>query len=191
MFKYLGSTLTEKGSCQAELVTRANAAWCKWRELTPVICDKKISARLKEKVYRSMVRPVLLYGAETWVTKETDMKLLEKTEMRKLRWKRDVSLKDHARSEKIRAELGVAQIRDKVKEARLRWLGNVKRSDSYIKIAYEMEVIGKRSRGRQKVRWSDCLTKDMQEKKLKKEDAMDRERWRNKIKVPDPQISCS
>ena len=78
-----------------------------------------------------------------------------------------------------------------MKEARLRWFGYVKRSDSYIKIAYEMEVIGQRSRGRQKIRWSDCLTKDMQEKKLKKEDAMDRQRWRNKIKVPDPQISCS
>ena len=143
------------------------------------------------KVYKSMVRPVLLYGAETWATKETDMKLLEKTEMRMLWWIKGVSLKDHVRSEKIRAELGVAQIRDKVKEARLRWFGYVKRSDSYIKIVYEMEVIGKRSRGRQKIRWGDCLTKDMQEKKLKKEDAMDRERWRNKIKVPDPQISCS
>ena len=45
---------------------------------------------------------------------------------------------------KIRAELGVAQIRDKVKDSRLRWFGHVN-----IKIAHEMEVIGKRSRGRQ------------------------------------------
>ena len=81
---------------------------------TPVNCDK-MSARLKAKVYKSMVRPVLLYGAETWATKETDMKLLEKTEMRMLRCIRGVSLKAHVRSEKIRAELGVAQIRDKVK----------------------------------------------------------------------------
>ena len=61
-----------------------------------------------------------------------------------------------------------------MKEARLRWFGHVKRSDRYIKVAYDMEVIGKRSRGRQKMRWSDCLTKDVQENKLKKEDAMDR-----------------
>ena len=39
--------------------------------------------------------------------------------MRMLRWIKDISVKDHVRSEKIRAELGVAQIRDKVKEARL------------------------------------------------------------------------
>ena len=104
---------------------------------------------------------------------------------------RGVSLKDHGRSEKVRAEIGVAQIRDKVKEARLRWFGHVKRNDSYIKIAYEMEVIGKRNRGRQKIRLGNYLTKDMQVKKRKKKDALDRERYKNKIKVPDPQISCN
>ena len=67
--------------------------------------------------------------------------------MRMLRWIKGISLKDHVKSEKIRAELGVAQIRDKVKKARLRWFGHVKRSDSYIKTGYEMKVIGKRSRG--------------------------------------------
>ena len=38
-----------------------------------------------------------------------------------------------------------------------------------------MKVIGKRSRGRQKIRWSDCLSKDLKERELKEEDAMDRE----------------
>ena len=129
-FKYLGSTLTETGSCQAEVATRVKAAWCKWRELTPVICDKQMSLRLRAKVYKSMMRPVLLYVAETWAMKEIDLKLLEKTKMMMLRWIKGISLKDNVRSEKIRAELGVAQIRDKVKEARLRWLRHVKRSDS-------------------------------------------------------------
>ena len=111
--------------------------------------------------------------------------------MRILRWIKGISLKYHVKSEKIRAELGVAQIRDKVKEARLRWFGHVKKSDSYIKKAYEMRVIWKRSRGRQKLRWSDCLSKDLKERKLKEEDVIDRERWRKKIKMPDPPISRS
>ena len=89
------------------------------------------------------MRPVLLYSAETWATKETCLKLLEKAEMRMLRWVKGISLKDHASSEKIRAELGVTQIRDKVEEARLRWFGHVRRSDSYIKTASEMKVIGR------------------------------------------------
>ena len=76
-----------------------------------------MSAKLKAKLYKSMVRLVLFYGAETWATKEIDLKLLAKTEVRMLRWIKSISSKDHVRSEKIRAELGVAQIRDKVKEA--------------------------------------------------------------------------
>ena len=158
-----------------------------------------MSLRLRAKVYKSMGRPVLLYGAETWVTKETDLKLLEKTEMRMLRWIRGISLKDHARSKaivlsesmRVRAELGVAQIRGKVKEARLRWFGHAKRNDSYVKTAYEMKVIGKRSRGQQEIRWSDCLSKDLKERKLKEEDAIYSERWRKKTNMPDPPISCS
>ena len=111
--------------------------------------------------------------------------------MRMLRWIKGFSLKDPVRSEKIRAELGVAQIRDKVKEARLRWFGHLRRIDSYIKTAYEMKVTWMRSRGRQKIRLSDCLSKDLKERKMKEEDTIDHTRWRRKIKMPDPQISCS
>ena len=140
-FKYLGAALTEIESCQTVVAARANAVWCKWRELTPFICDKQMSLRPRAKVYKSAVRPVLLYGAEKWAKRETNMKLLEKTEIRMLRWIRGVSLKGQRRSEKIR---------DKVKEARLRWFRHVKRSDSYIRTADKMKVIGKRSRWRQK-----------------------------------------
>ena len=77
--------------------------------------------------------------------------------MRMLRWIKSISLKDRVRSKKMRAELGVAQIKDKVKEARLRLFAHVKRSGSYIKTAHEMKVVGKRSRGRQEIRWREFL----------------------------------
>ena len=41
------------------------------------------------------------------------------------------------------------------------------------------------------IRRSECLTQDLKESQLKEEDGMDRERWRNANKMPDPQISCS
>ena len=39
----------------------------------------------------------------------------------------------------------------------------------YINTADEMKLMGKRSRGRQKLQWSDCLTEDMKVRKLKEE----------------------
>ncbi|VDP26983.1 unnamed protein product [Heligmosomoides polygyrus] len=38
----------------------------KWRPLTGVLCDKKIPERLESKIYRAVVRPVSIYGAECW-----------------------------------------------------------------------------------------------------------------------------
>ena len=94
-------------------------------------------------------------------------------------------MKYHVRSEKIRIELGVAQIRGKVKD--YDGLGMSRE----VAVTSKQFMKGKRSRDRHQIRWSDWLPKDLHERKLQEEDAMDRERQRNKIKIPDPQISCS
>ncbi|KAK3534222.1 hypothetical protein QTP86_007020 [Hemibagrus guttatus] len=77
-FKYLGSTVQSNGECGKE----------------------KISARIKGKVYRTVVRPAMLYGLET------------------------VSLRKRQESELEVAELKM------LREARLRWFGHVQRRDS-------------------------------------------------------------
>ena len=35
-----------------------------------VLCDRKMPVKLTEKIYRKVVRPALLYGAETRATKK-------------------------------------------------------------------------------------------------------------------------
>ena len=65
-FKYLGSVVSEEGGCDLEVRQRNKAAWAKWRQVSGVILDKKIPLKLRIKVYKTVIRPVLLYGAETW-----------------------------------------------------------------------------------------------------------------------------
>lgn len=36
--------------------------WLKWRRATRVICDVKMSNKVKDKLYRTVVRPVMLHG---------------------------------------------------------------------------------------------------------------------------------
>ncbi|KAK6730227.1 hypothetical protein RB195_006969 [Necator americanus] len=61
-FKYLGSKVTSTGDTDQEGRARVNAAWMKWKMATGVLCDKKVPVRLKSKIYRTVVRPVALYG---------------------------------------------------------------------------------------------------------------------------------
>ncbi|KAK3549996.1 hypothetical protein QTP86_016957 [Hemibagrus guttatus] len=59
-FKYLGSTVQSNGECGKEVKKRVQAGWNGWRKVSGVLCDRKISARIKGKVYRTVVRPAML-----------------------------------------------------------------------------------------------------------------------------------
>ena len=64
-FKYLGSMVQENGKCKKEAKKRIQAGWSRWRKVSGIICDRKLSTRVKEKVYNTTVRPAMLYGMET------------------------------------------------------------------------------------------------------------------------------
>ena len=64
-FKYLGSTVQESGSYEREIKKRVQAEWNGWRRVSGVICDKRLPARVKGKVYSLVVRPATVYGLET------------------------------------------------------------------------------------------------------------------------------
>ena len=63
-FRYLGSIIHDGGAVEEEVQSRVSAAWSKWREVSGVVCDKKMPIQLKCKVYKAVVRPVLLFGVE-------------------------------------------------------------------------------------------------------------------------------
>ena len=52
--------------------------------------------------------------------------------------------------------------------------------------AWEEPVRGRRSRGRQKIRWRDKMKDDMEHRGLAEEDALDRKEWRRRIRQPTP-----
>ena len=56
-FKYFGSTVQESGGCEREVKKRVQAGWNGWRRVSGVICNRKLPARVKGKVYNSVVRP--------------------------------------------------------------------------------------------------------------------------------------
>ena len=60
-FKYLGSTIDRGGGASKDVDNRVTKTWSKWRELSGVICDKKIPTKLKLLIYQTVIRPTLVY----------------------------------------------------------------------------------------------------------------------------------
>ena len=58
--------------------------------------------KLKGKVYKTVVRQALLYGAETWATTRRQEARLEVNEMRMQRWMCGVTRRDNIRNKHIR-----------------------------------------------------------------------------------------
>ncbi|KAK3574478.1 hypothetical protein QTP86_008076 [Hemibagrus guttatus] len=83
-FKYLGSTVQSNGECGKEVKKRVQAGWNGWRKVWGVLCERKISARIKGKVYRTVVRPAMLYGLETVSLRKRQESELEVAELKML-----------------------------------------------------------------------------------------------------------
>ena len=187
-FKYLGCTVAEDGQLEKEIDHRIQAAWSNWRKTSGVICDRKISARIKGKVYKTVVRPVMLYGAETWPLKKTQERKLDVAEMRMLRWMCGVTRRDRIRNDLIRGTVKVVEASAKAQEKRMQWYGHVKRRDEdYVgRRVMAMEVTGRRRRGRPRLRWKDRLREDLRERNLTEDQVLDRNSWRKLARRCDP-----
>ncbi|KAK3533009.1 hypothetical protein QTP70_006242 [Hemibagrus guttatus] len=135
-FKYLGSTVQSNGECGKEVKKRVQAGWNGWRKVSGVLCDRKISARIKGKVYRTVVRPAMLYGLETVSLRKRQESELKVAELKMLRFSLGVTRLDRIRNEYIRGTAHVGRLGDKVREARLRWFGHVQRREMAICRSY-------------------------------------------------------
>ncbi|KAK3532867.1 hypothetical protein QTP70_001139 [Hemibagrus guttatus] len=162
-FKYLGSTVQSNGECGKEVKKRVQAGWNGWRKVWGVLCDRKISARIKGKVYRTVVRPAMLYGLETVSLRKRQESELEVAELKMLRFSLGVTRLDRIRNEYVRGTAHVGRLGDKVRETRLRWFGHVQRRErEYIgRRMLDMELPGRKQRGRPKRRYMDGINEDM------------------------------
>ena len=65
-FKYLGTTLTNKNSIQEEIKSRLKVGNVCYYSVQNLLSSSLLSKKLKIKIYRTIILPVVLYGCETW-----------------------------------------------------------------------------------------------------------------------------
>jgi len=187
-FRYLGSIIQESGEIDEDINYRIRVGWQKWKNTSGVLCDRRIPLRLKGRVYRMVVRPALLYGAECWPIKKSHVQRMKVAEMRMIRWVcgHIYTRLDKIRNEVIRGKIEVASIEDKMRETKLRWFGHIRRR-SRSALVRRCEMIEypeyRRSRRRPKKSWSEVIRHDLKTLGLMEDMAHDI--WRGRIKVAD------
>ena len=150
-----------------------------------IMCDRDIPTKLKDKVYKTAIKPAMVYGAECWAVRKKEERKLHATEMRMLRWARGKTRLDHVRHVYIWNEAHMYPMAEFLREKRLRWFGHVQRrdKDDATRKILQMEVEGKRNRGRPKLRWRDLVKDDMARNQMTTEMAEDRRHWHVMIRA--------
>ncbi|XP_045479803.1 uncharacterized protein LOC123684554 [Harmonia axyridis] len=154
--KYLGVEITSDGNNNKE----ARQQVMKGARISGYLRDvtwknKYLRTESKVKIYKTMVRPVLTYAAETRAGTSRIKQLLLTAEMSTLRNIVGKTRRDRIRNSAIREECGVVDIGKFVRKRRREWNDHVGRAgyERLIKIARDRKPTGRRDVGRPRKRW--------------------------------------
>ena len=86
--------MQESGGCEREVKKRVQAGWNGWKRVSGVICDRRLPAIVKGKVYSSVIRPAMMYGLETVAVTKKQVEEMEVAEMKMLRFAMGLTRKD-------------------------------------------------------------------------------------------------
>ena len=168
-FKYLGMMITTDGNMKEEIDARIGAASRCYFSLLDLFKKRSISEKTKLRVYNTIIRPILLYGCETWALTKVLEKRLEVFENKILR-KITGPIFDQETLEwrirhnwEIRDRTQQPHISQVVKSRRIQLAGHIARMED-TRLPKQMltaEVIGRRPLGRPRKDWHRCLREDL------------------------------
>ncbi|XP_075104581.1 uncharacterized protein LOC142178614 [Nicotiana tabacum] len=163
-FKYLGSIIQGGEEIDEDITHHIRVGWIKWRLASRVLFDKRVSSLIKDKFYRVVVRQAMLYGAECWPVKNSHTQKIKVVEMKMLMWMFMHTWMDKIKNEVIQEKVGMAPMDDKIREARLRWFGHVRKKspDDPVRRCESLALVGtRRCRGQPKNYWGEVIRQDM------------------------------
>ena len=184
-FCYLGEMMTCGLEAEDTVRARTTTAWKKWRELASLLVNNKIPLKSRVKIYNACIRPVLLYGSETWaLTKQIETKL-RSSDCRMLRYMAHIKWQDTKTNDEVIKICEIEDITSRLRRGRLRWFGHVRRREEahILRRAMDLELAGKRLVGRPKKSWYNCVKEDLKTLGITEENTQNREVWRKLISV--------
>ena len=164
-FTYLGSTIANNLSLDAELSSRIGKASTAMSRLRKRVWENTmLTLSTKVLVYQACVLTTLLYGSETWTLYASQERRLNTFHMRCLRRLLGITWQERVTNEEVLSRANIPSMYAILKQRRLRWLGHVCRMDDGRipkDILYGQLSSGTRARGRPKLRYKDTCKQDL------------------------------
>jgi hypothetical protein len=86
-FRYLGTTLADQNHMHEEIKGRLNLRNACYHSVQSLLSSHLLSRKLKVKMYKTIILPVVLYGCETWsltLREEHTLRVFEKRVLRRI-----------------------------------------------------------------------------------------------------------
>jgi hypothetical protein len=135
-------------------------------------------------IHNSIVKGVLIYGAETWSLYEDDRMRIYSTEMDALRRSARISKLDRRTNEYITEKMDTPDIiLDEINRKQIIWYGHVERTDPtrLQKIMINWKPKGRKKRGRPRRTWKDGIYTAMSERGLRMGEWNNRRQWNMEV----------
>ena len=151
---HLGVNIREKNLQETEIQNRIAKYNRNVSMIYPLLKDRFVPRECKVVIYKTILKPILLYGSEIWALTSRTASNLQAAEMMVLRLIKGVTRTDRIPSVQIREELNVVPLLDDLDRKKLRWYGHVKRMSEEKKPKQFLEWFppGKRPLGRPRMR---------------------------------------
>ena len=185
-FTYLGATVCKQGGGEEDIKATLGKARGAFVKLKRVWSSSSMSKRTKIRLYKTLVKPVLMYGCETWKMNESDAKKIDVFQNRCLRRVMKIKWKDKISNRELLERANVEKLSEEVRRRRWRFIGHILRQqpDNDCVTALTWTPEGRRKRGRPKTTWRRTVEKERSKAGWQswsevRTAAQDRNRWKS------------
>uniref|UniRef100_A0A8D8V6E2 Craniofacial development protein 2 n=1 Tax=Cacopsylla melanoneura TaxID=428564 RepID=A0A8D8V6E2_9HEMI len=168
-FKYLGEIVSNNGKTSSAIKERLQLGNRAYFANQTLLKNKLITRRTKMKIYKTVIRPIITYGSESWTLIKEDQEKIKRFERKVIRRIYGPIRVDEDNwriryNSEINDILNGEDIIKFIKSQRLRWFGHLQRMEQnrMPKKIVNAKVYSKRKKGRPRLRWMDDVTKDLQ-----------------------------
>ncbi|KAE9521507.1 hypothetical protein AGLY_018106 [Aphis glycines] len=167
-FKYLGSMITQSNNMEYEILKRIQMGNKCYYAMDNLFKSRILSKTLKLQIYTTLIKCIVLYGAQCWTVRKSDeskLRVFERKILRRIYEPcRDLQTGEWRKrhNEELHHLYNRPYIVKEIKRRRFEWAGHVwRKPDALTKTVLQENPRGKRPLGRPRMRWEDCVRKDV------------------------------